>query len=117
MNNDLLLDRNQLKEMEDLLGENFRMLLDIFLRDSQNQAANICSWQDVAQKPVVQMAAHTLKSSAANLGLNKLANRCDAIESACHEDRISEIPDLVSGMKSLYDDSIARLQEETTALT
>jgi len=115
MDNNDLLDLEQLKEMESLLGDNFGMLLEIFLKDSQGHAENICSWDSADKNKDVMMAAHTLKSSAANLGLNKLANQCNVIETACREEGEIDIPTLTAGMKSLYDESISSLQQASAS--
>ncbi len=111
MNDEALLDPVRLTEIKTLLGDNFAMLLEVFLKDSPDQASNICSWTDPTQNQGVMMAAHTLKSSAASLGLNKLATQCNIIETACREDGEIDIPSLTSGMQILFDDSINSLRE------
>ncbi len=110
----MILNQTQLTEMQQLLGDNFAMLLDIFMRDSKVQIESISEWESVSQNPTVMMAAHTLKSSAANLGLDQLASQCDLIETACHTEQSQDMPDLVASIGSLYTESINALSDATS---
>jgi len=111
----MILNQTQLTEMQELLGDNFTMLLDIFLRDSKAQIDQICQWDSASQNSEVLREAHNLKSSAANLGLNQLASQCDLIEAAFHTEKTEDVPGLIENINSLYKESINALIEATTA--
>lgn len=111
----MILNQAQLSEMQELLADNFSMLLDIFLRDSKTQIEQICDWGDASQKSIVLREAHNLKSSAANLGLDQLASQCDLIEAALHNEKPEDVSGLVENLDTLYNDSIAALVDATSA--
>jgi len=111
----MILNQTQLTEMQELLGDNFTMLLDIFLRDSKAQIDQICQWDSASQNFEVLREAHNLKSSAANLGLNQLASQCDLIEAAFHTEKTEDVPGLIENINSLYKESINALIEATSA--
>ncbi len=111
----MILNHTQLTEMQELLGENFAMLLDIFLRDSKTQIEQISGWDNSSENSAVLREAHNLKSSAANLGLDQLASQCDLIEAALHTEKIDDVSGLIKNIDTLYIESIAALVDATSA--
>lgn len=112
---EMILNQTQLTEMQELLGDNFTMLLDIFLRDSKTQIEQISEWDDTSKNSAVLREAHNLKSSAANLGLDQLATQCDLIEAALHTDKTEDVSGLVENIDELYKESITALVDATSA--
>lgn len=96
------------------LNENFPTLLDLFYTNSKIQIDKICTWKTTTESPTVMIAAHTLKSSAANLGLNQLASHCGLIEAACNEEQ--DISELVANINHLYQDSVSALETATASI-
>jgi len=110
----MILNQAQLAEMQDLLGDNFTMLLDIFMRDSKVHIESITEWESKTNNPTVMMAAHTLKSSAGNLGLDELASKCDEIELACNDGNDQTVQGLIKDIDDVYQQSITALAKATT---
>lgn len=110
----MILDKDQLSEVEKALNDNFPTLLDLYFTNSKLQIDEIRTWQSVAESPAVMIAAHTLKSSSANLGLNQLASQCSLIEAACDQNQDQDIPELIANLNHLYADSLSALKSATT---
>lgn len=110
----MILNKTQLTEIQQLLEDNFSTLIELFLQDSKKHIKTITQWETTAQNSSVMMAAHTLKSSAANLGLDKLASQCSLIEAACDQNQDQDIPELIANLNHLYADSLSALKSATT---
>ncbi len=65
----------------DLVGR----VLALFAEDAPRHVAEISAANLVFDVERVRIAAHTLKSSAANVGAGRLAERCAALEHAARE--------------------------------
>lgn len=113
----MLLNMEQLSEVQRALNENFPTLLDLFFTNSKIQIDQICIWKTASENQSVMIAAHTLKSSAANLGLNQLASQCSLIETACDENQNHNISELIAKLDPIYKDSISALKKSTAAIT
>lgn len=107
----MILNTSQLTEIKDLFDENFSALLEVFLHDSALYVEKICAWKSDAEHSSVIMAAHTLKSTSANLGLDELAWQCTLIEAACSDQQHEQITELVSSIGQVYQQSITALQQ------
>jgi len=110
----MILDKEQLSQVQQALNDNFTTLLDLYFTNSKIQIDEISKWQSNAESPAVMIAAHTLKSSSANLGLNQLASQCNLIESACEQNQEHNIPKLISALSPLYEESVSALKSAIT---
>ena len=61
----------------------------------------------------VQRAAHSLKSSAGNLGAQQLQNLAGRIEQLAEDQKAAEIQPLLAELEAVYLRAKARLAEET----
>lgn len=64
--------------------------------DEMNIAASCYSYDELFR------AAHTLKGSAANMGLQQLSGCCDRIVTALREKNYSAIPDAMDDCREIY---------------
>lgn len=91
----------------------WRRLVEIYLRNSPDNLATI--EQAIAKNdfPAVEMAAHTLKSSSANLGALPLFDLCQKAEIAARETVIDNVQRLFLEMQIEFENvSSALLDEE-----
>ena len=110
----MILDKEQLSQVQQALNDNFSTLLDLYFTNSKIQIDEISNWQSNDESPTVMIAAHTLKSSSANLGLNQLASQCNLIQSACEQHQADNIPELISALSPLDEESLSALNSATT---
>lgn len=79
-----VVDERRLEELLEVVGaENFRVIedvLDVFERNAPAQIAAVQAAVRSGEGEAVAAAAHSLKSSAANLGVTRLRERADQIE-------------------------------------
>ena len=92
-----VLNRNHINELlEDFGNEDFVDLLRAFLAETYERVQVL---QEIANKgdlQAVEHEAHTLKGSAANLGLAYLSEKAAAVVVACREERLKDIVPLVA---------------------
>ena len=97
------LDTSTLDELEQVLGrEDLREILQLFLRDTPVQIARMRMGVEQDQPREVRLAAHTLKSAAATVGLAHLARMCDELEAACREADTSSLAARVAAIERAY---------------
>lgn len=75
-----VLDADVLIELQGLLGEELPRLIAVFLDDAPKLIAKLEAAAFKPDLPALQQAAHTLKSSSANLGAMALSKAALAIE-------------------------------------
>jgi len=89
-----------LSALEDTMGEVFEDLKIIFLEDTPVLLDQIKEGLDNKQTDVISTAAHTLKSSAKNMGADKLADYCIQIENNININDGAELPALYQSVVS-----------------
>jgi HPt (histidine-containing phosphotransfer) domain-containing protein len=103
-----VLDEAALKAIRDLDADNaaglFGQVVAMYLQASPALIAQIEAGLASGEAPAVRMAAHTLKSSSANLGARQLAQLCAALEQAA---RAGALPDQAA---------VAPIQQEFAAV-
>ena len=68
------------------MGEILPMLIEVFLEDSTVLLQNIADGVNTKDKAVILTAAHTMKSSAKNIGAIQLSSYCAEIENVIEAD-------------------------------
>ena len=96
-----LIDRESVLESKDLMGEKFGMLVGYFLEDSAMYVGQI--EQAFARGEVGDLVppSHTLKSSARQMGAERLSSMAEGIEHGARE--AIKLGSGVAGLKSLVD--------------
>lgn len=89
-----------LSALEDTMGEVFEDLKIIFLEDTPVLLDQIKEGLNNKQMDVISTAAHTLKSSAKNMGADKLADYCIQIENNININDGAELPALYKSVVS-----------------
>ncbi|MCC6139479.1 MAG: response regulator [Nitrospira sp.] len=69
--------------------------ITLYLAHSQSLLDQLQQTLTEPDIPSVQMAAHTIKSSSAQLGAHRLAQLCKEIEAACLADAAAQLPRLI----------------------
>lgn len=92
---DIHLDQNVLASLLDVMGEEYPVLLDTFLVDSEERQRHIHEAMAAADAQALRLAAHSFKGSCSNMGAPMLAGLCKQLEEAARRERLDEAPTLV----------------------
>src|SRR5262249_10473415 len=87
-----------------------RKVIDLYLADSRGLLDNLRQAAAKADAPGLQRAAHTLKSSSANVGAIGLAARCQKLEAAAREGTIAGAHEVVHLIESEHSGVCAALE-------
>ena len=76
------IDANLLDELQDIMEEEFPLLLETYLTESQTQYQRVVQSAGSNSLNDLRRCAHALKGSCANVGAARSAQICQAIEQA-----------------------------------
>lgn len=100
-----VLDLRVLQELRELGGEDdpglIAELIEIYLADAPQRLQEISKGLDSGDLKVVERAAHTLKSSSANIGATGLSRICNEMEEIARQRKLDAIPPLFSRSKAV----------------
>jgi HPt (histidine-containing phosphotransfer) domain-containing protein len=85
-------------------------IIDMFLHDAPSRVREIENALKIGDINTLERAAHTLKSSSANVGAVQLSHICQKLETLAHNKLLDEIPSLVSSSKKTLGDVAAVLR-------
>lgn len=110
-NENSLLDLAQFAQLRDLMGDEFPSLIEAFRQDTQQLETALQSAFAERQPDNMVLATHTLKSTAASLGLSKLSALSQAIEQQCRQ---GELPtqDDINGLSHCLQASLVAIAEQ-----
>lgn len=75
------LDETKFNELKDILGDDFRDIVDEFAKIAPNSLEIISTSLKSGDTNQVFIEAHTLKSSSGNIGLSRFSHLCAILES------------------------------------
>jgi PAS domain S-box-containing protein len=91
----------------------FSELLSILESQTPDLVREITEALDRGDHTVVRRCAHTLKGAALNLGARALADSCQRMEHAAEHGELQRIPELLTVMQRVYEQSMAALRHAT----
>lgn len=104
--NDDVLDAAVLQGLKDLGGDDdpglFLELIDLFLQDAPQRMQEIERGLAQDELPVLERAAHTLKSSSANIGAMTLSSLCRQMEEQARKHEKAGLAELYASSRSLW---------------
>jgi len=110
-NETAILDPEIVKELKDIMGQDFLLLFTSYISDSENKITELkraIQNEDIDQ---IYRVSHSLKGSSLNLGVIKIAELCNKIEmSAVHGDKRSFI-DLVQSIDTEFSNVCQSIHE------
>lgn len=108
-----LLDRNQLNKLESLGGHGLiEKIIDVFLESTPKRIHALLVEKEKRLFADIGFAAHSLKSSAGNLGARELQFLCEALELACEQGEMINSGILVPQVLASYDKTCDALRAE-----
>ncbi|TPE53460.1 hypothetical protein FJM67_06545 [Maribrevibacterium harenarium] len=107
-----LLDTAQLDTMSEIIGkETYRTIFQSYLADSAAKLAQLKEVVDAQDADHIEKLSHSLKSATSNLGMVDLAARFATMEQQGKAADVAGAQASLGGLDSLYQDSIAALEE------
>ncbi len=88
-------NKAQLLELKDLLGDEFDDLIANFMHESQTHLKSILTAHEHANNSLGSTAAQSLKGESANLGATELTSFCQKLILECKANRIQHSDVLV----------------------
>jgi len=85
-------DHAVLQGLQEVMGDEYPLLLDTFLSDSQARVAQLHEAQNAEH---LSMAAHSFKGSSSNMGAVQLARLCSQLEERAKRWPIFELQELI----------------------
>ncbi len=110
-----VLDRAVLADLEDIMGDELRMLVDMFLADSPKRLAALSAAAAVGDTATLQGQAHALKSASANLGTRALSAHAKALEMAARAGTVPDAIARVTALKEAYATAESALRQRFAA--
>jgi len=89
---DIHLDHDVLSALQEVMEEEYPILLDTFLQDSETRLTQLRETQDPDQ---LLSAAHSFKGSSSNMGATRLAELCNELEQRAKQKSLAGIEELV----------------------
>ncbi|WP_339082295.1 Hpt domain-containing protein [Pseudomonas sp. TMP9] len=92
---DIHLDSSVLVTLQDVMEDEYPVLLDTFLVDSEERLLILHQAEQAADALALQLAAHSFKGSCSNMGALMLAGLCKQLEEAGRREELEQTPQLV----------------------
>lgn len=92
---DIHLDSAVLAALQEVMEDEYPVLLDTFLADSEERLLVLRQAEQAADSQNLRLAAHSFKGSCSNMGALMLAGLCKQLEEAGRREQLELAPDLV----------------------
>jgi HPt (histidine-containing phosphotransfer) domain-containing protein len=92
---DIHLDSAVLVALQDVMEDEYPVLLDTFLIDSEERLLALRQAERSADAQSLRLAAHSFKGSCSNMGAPMLAGLCKQLEEAGRLEQLALAPELV----------------------
>ncbi|MBU3056675.1 Hpt domain-containing protein [Pseudomonas indica] len=92
---DLHIDSAVLAALQGVMEDEYPVLLETFLTDSEERLRLIQQAQQAADAQGVRLAAHSFKGSCSNMGAPLLAALCKDLEETARREQLDETPALI----------------------
>ncbi|MBW7470366.1 Hpt domain-containing protein [Marinobacter sp. M216] len=96
------LDEEALAELQEVMDEEFEVLIHTFLSDSRERIAGLKRAVDVQDAEALAHMAHSFKGSCINIGAPQLGELCRVAETAGKEQRLEDAPATVDAIESEF---------------
>ena len=90
-----VLNEAVLEELRAIMEDEFPLLLEEFLVESERQYQQVQTAWDAGDYDHLRRAAHSLKGSCANIGAESLHGTCATLELSAKERELGQVPALL----------------------
>jgi histidine phosphotransfer protein HptB len=106
------IDIEALAELEDIMEDDFGLLLETYLLDADKKLAELSEALTSGDARAVRELAHSFKGASCNVGALPLSRLCESVEQFAKNEQIAEIPPLLPGIHDEYAQVKTLLQEK-----
>lgn len=92
---DIHIDSAVLAALQDVMEDEYPVLLDTFLVDSEERLLLLRQAQQEADAQNLRLAAHSFKGSCSNMGANMLAGLCKQLEEVGRREQLDLAAELI----------------------
>nr|WP_298172522.1 Hpt domain-containing protein [uncultured Pseudomonas sp.] len=92
---DIHLDNAVLAALQDVMEDEYPVLLDTFLADSEERLRLLRQAERTGDAQNLRLAAHSFKGSCSNMGASMLAGLCKQLEEVGRRELLAEAPELI----------------------
>lgn len=96
---DMHLDNAVLRNLQDIMGDEYPLLLDTFLADSAERQQLLRDACARADAQAVRLAAHSFKGSCSNMGAPLLGELCRQLEEAGRREQLGRATQLLEQLE------------------
>jgi len=111
-----MLDKEVLRELSEVMGEDFTILIQTYLEDAPKKLEQLEQGARVGELVDLIAPAHSLKSTSANLGAMRLSELAKVVEYGSREKTLLQPIELVVQMQHEYKEVAKQLNELLTTL-
>lgn len=104
------LDEDALAELQDVMEDEFDVLIQTYIADSRDRILNLRKALEAGDPEAFAKTAHSFKGSCINIGAPRLGELCQQAELAGKTSRLQEAPDLLDAIDSEFHQITGRLQ-------
>lgn len=105
------LDATVMAALQDVMEDEFPVLLDTFLTDSEERLRLLNAALQVSDAYAVRQAAHSFQGSCSNMGAPLLAQLCRLLEDAVQREQLDEAATLLEQLEREF--AIVRIRIKT----
>lgn len=100
-----IIDHEIVRELQEVMGDDFGMLVNSFLRDGENRLQRLANAIEAGDEEQVRRLAHSFKGSSSNLGVAPLADLCLEMERAGREADLDRAGTLLERARTVFGDA------------
>ncbi len=93
------IDENVLRELQDIMEEDFPLLLETYLSESEQQYGKVVSSWTEGDLDGLHRSAHALKGSCANVGAVLSAELCQLLERAAVSKETDQLSSTIEALQ------------------
>ncbi|HUH38621.1 MAG TPA: Hpt domain-containing protein [Spongiibacteraceae bacterium] len=105
-------DAQALRELQQVMGNDFVLLIETFLNDSRIRLAAIDEAIAAGDSEALRRSAHSFKGSASNMAAPLLAELCQRLETLALNGEIAAAPAVVQRIRTEYGHVLEALQTD-----
>ncbi|MEQ3778292.1 MAG: Hpt domain-containing protein [Alcanivorax sp.] len=111
MQDSAILDDEVVTELQDVMGQDFSMLVDSFKRDGEQRLHTLASAYTAGDQETLRRQAHSFKGSSGNLGAVRVFELCMQLESLAREGELGQVSDLLTRLRDAFDQACDALRQ------
>ncbi len=106
-----LIDSDIVTELKDVMGDDFSVLVDSFIRDGQQRLQALQQALSARDRETLRAQAHSFKGSSSNLGALQVCALCLAMETQAVEGDLNQAPEILEALQTAFDKASEALRE------